>query len=71
MAAGSAAASGFSTTFTSAVVEDLLEETWLRLVTRAGTLIDDARLAPFAAVARAELEASTGSGAFSCREARS
>jgi RNA polymerase sigma-70 factor (ECF subfamily) len=35
------------------VAEDLLEETWLRLVTRAGTLIDDARLAPWLfAVAR-------------------
>jgi RNA polymerase sigma factor (sigma-70 family) len=35
------------------VAEDLLEETWLRLVTRAGTLDDDARLAPWLfAVAR-------------------
>jgi RNA polymerase sigma-70 factor (ECF subfamily) len=35
------------------VAEDLLEETWLRLVTRAGTLVDDARLAPWLfAVAR-------------------
>jgi RNA polymerase sigma-70 factor (ECF subfamily) len=35
------------------VAEDLLEETWLRLVRRAGTLIDDARLAPWLfAVAR-------------------
>jgi RNA polymerase sigma-70 factor (ECF subfamily) len=35
------------------VAEDLLEETWLRLVTRAATLIDDARLAPWLfAVAR-------------------
>jgi RNA polymerase sigma-70 factor, ECF subfamily len=29
------------------VAEDLLEETWLRLVTRAATLTDDARLAPW------------------------
>ena len=29
------------------VAEDLLEETWLRLVTRAATLSDDARLAPW------------------------
>jgi RNA polymerase sigma factor (sigma-70 family) len=35
------------------VAEDLLEETWLRLVTRAATLLDDARLAPWLfAVAR-------------------
>ena len=35
------------------VAEDLLEETWLRLVTRATTLLDDARLAPWLfAVAR-------------------
>jgi RNA polymerase sigma-70 factor (ECF subfamily) len=29
------------------VAEDLLEETWLRLVSRAATLTDDARLAPW------------------------
>ncbi len=29
------------------VAEDLLEETWLRLVTRAGTLTDDARVGPW------------------------
>jgi RNA polymerase sigma-70 factor, ECF subfamily len=29
------------------VAEDLLEETWLRLVSRASTLTDDARLAPW------------------------
>jgi RNA polymerase sigma-70 factor (ECF subfamily) len=29
------------------VAEDLLEETWLRLVTRATTLTDDARLGPW------------------------
>jgi RNA polymerase sigma-70 factor (ECF subfamily) len=29
------------------VAEDLLEETWLRLVSRAGTLTDDARLGPW------------------------
>ena len=29
------------------VAEDLLEETWLRLVTRAQTLTDHARLAPW------------------------
>jgi len=35
------------------VAEDLLEEKWLRLATRAGTLVDDARLAPWLfAVAR-------------------
>ncbi len=35
------------------VAEDLLEETWLRLVSRAVTLTDDARLAPWLfAVAR-------------------
>ena len=29
------------------VAEDLLEETWLRLVARAGTLTDDARVGPW------------------------